>query len=139
MPLCSRLYGFNKKIFTYRNRFAPLSCAAKGRPRGEKPLPGSEKTVLLKQKRRIDSRSAASPRRDPVPHFKSCKICVAPYRNEPPEKRSFFTKTDRLSVYGATLYPRPEKRLVSLIVNSISLLKTTETRRQQRSAATAVK
>ena len=139
MPLYSRPYGFNKKKFYLPKPVHLFVPCGKGRPKGGKPLPGSGKIVLFKQKRRIGSRTAASPRRDPVPRFKSCKICVAPYRNEPPKKRSFFTKTDRLSVYGATLYPRPEKRLVSLIVNSISLLKTTETRRQQRSAATAVK
>lgn len=109
MPLCSRPYGFNKKKFYLPKPVHLFVPCGKGRPKGGKPLPGSGKIVLFKQKRRIGSRTAASPRRDPVPRFKSCKICVAPYRNEPPKKRSFFTKTDRLSVYGATLYPRPEK------------------------------
>ena len=44
----------------------------------------------------------------PVPRLKSCKICVVPYKDEPPKKRTFPTKTD-LSVYSFALYSRPEK------------------------------
>ena len=75
----------------------------------------------------------------PSPVLKAVKFVLHRIGTNRPRSVLFFIKTDRLSVYGATLYPRPEKRLVSLIVNSISLLKTTETRWQQRSAATAVK